>query len=227
MNNIDFEREKFFQYEMSCVIMNKQLEELKPYFIASDITNNNLIYSDIQHNLNNALKIACYNGKFSLIKYVLTSPELSMHADIHYNNNISIYCTSIGCYTNITKYLLTSEQLKEKANLYSIDKDNGILINDIFEELLSNKLIKENDEYGSVEADEDAIDMINYFIYDYCVSPTEEIINELKKQTDKSFYEPVIKQLNTNALFNKLNESIEKSLHNNLNKIKKDKKIKV
>lgn len=206
MNEEELKLAKIDQNDMSFVIMNKPFEELKPYFTDSHITKNP-IYSDIQYNLNHALYIACNNYKFHIIKYVLTSPEISLHADIHYNNDCVIHAaTSNGGY-HIVEYLLTSPELKEHINIYNS-------INEVFENMLLELYKEYNDMYHygkETYIDQDIVDTLNYLIYDFNISPTPKVIDLLIEKSPKDIYEPAIKQLTSNLLYNSINKKIEKN----------------
>lgn len=84
-----------------------------------------------QEKINKELIEACKNGDLDKVRYVLTSPELSVHADIHAsvseesddNDLIThlaeepLFQAAKNGHLSIVKYLLTSSELKEHSNI--------------------------------------------------------------------------------------------------------------
>jgi hypothetical protein len=214
---------KFKQKEMIYVLLNKPLEDLKPYFIQSEKTNNE-IYSDLQFNINHAFIVATSSGKIHLVKYLLTSPELEMHADIHFDDDYAICAACrLGC-QSLVEYLLDSSDLKVHAKI----PNNPDEIEDIFNSVCD-YIIEVNNKINNYEYDRGSIsgsscfaeldeyyDFLHYLIYKCEIQPTKDIIEVLKKNTDKEFYEPAIKKLKLNEV-----ELLDRELKNNTENIKR------
>lgn len=190
--------EKIMLRDMRDLIKQDLLNELKLYFVKSPLTNNE-IYSDLQYNINEAFIFSCIHGNLPIIQYLLTSSELNIHADIHYKNDDSIFCALDNRHSQIVDYLSFSSELKEHLDIY-------VGLDDYFEELIENFYIKdENYSFGDVSApslNEYVVDTINYLIYEYNISSTPHIVSLLGKHTKASYYEPAIKQLNSNIVYN-------------------------
>lgn len=222
---MDLKFERAILREMSKVIMNRDYTLLDSYFIDSPQTKND-IYCDLQHNINNAFNIAIRQYDFKLVKHLLTSPHLPIHADIHYDNDMAIHNATENGGEQILDYLLTSPELKEHINIIPH-------LDEIFENCLANLYIeKENsyeqgsyDQYGNKNMvyNVDIEDTLNYLIYDYCISPTDKIIELLKDKTESNYYEPAIKQLNSNLLFNTLSTKVNQEVPLNIILTKKTK----
>jgi ankyrin repeat protein len=71
--------------------------------------------------LNESLLDACQDGDLDKVKFLLTSPELKIHAHIHYEKNSALHNASRNGHLHIVKYLLTSTELQKHANIYSKD----------------------------------------------------------------------------------------------------------
>jgi hypothetical protein len=77
------------------------------------------LYECSQEELNHAFIQACANGDLKKISYLLTSPELPIHANIHASKDQG-FITACECKrTEVAKYLLSSTELKEHANLHA------------------------------------------------------------------------------------------------------------
>lgn len=75
-----------------------------------------------QEELDNALLHACATGDIEMVKYILTSPELPLHADIHSKGGDYDCAFRSACehgYLPIVRYLLTSNELDEHVNIQS------------------------------------------------------------------------------------------------------------
>jgi ankyrin repeat protein len=78
-----------------------------------------------QADVNEEFMEATRIGNFEKIKYLLTSPELKVHADIAHNEyNGFINACGLGD-LKIISYLLTSPDLKKKADIHAKD-DSGL-----------------------------------------------------------------------------------------------------
>lgn len=203
---LDLEWEKKLLSSMRHVIMNGTLEELKPYFIDSEITKNE-IYSDIQHNVNSAFLCAVHNAKHKLVEYLLTSPELTLHADIHANNDEAIFLATAEGDSTMVDYLLHSPNLKEHINIEPI-------LDEVFSGMIEN-FIKEDPNYyppgdaNAFSVNQDIVDTIYYFVHDYKIKPTEHILYLLKHETKSWYFEPEIEQLEKNLLYHTISDKIE------------------
>ena len=77
-----------------------------------------------QKELNNQFIDACAQGQLEIIKYLLTSAELTEHADIHAENDLGFRSACLEGRLELVKYLLTSPDLKEHADIHA-DNDYG------------------------------------------------------------------------------------------------------
>jgi ankyrin repeat protein len=78
-----------------------------------------------QHELNELFVNACITGELDVVKYLLTSPELNIHAQINYNQNDGLYFATVQNHVPIVEYLLTSPELTEKANIVDKNSNGG------------------------------------------------------------------------------------------------------
>jgi hypothetical protein len=200
-------RNKFFkQKEMIQTIATGSLEELRQYFIPSEITNNEL-YSDLQFNINNALKIVASSGNFEKARYLLTSPKLNIHADIHFDNNDAIDSACYWGHKDLVDYLLHSSEIKENAKLpQDMDK-------------IFNSIIMHTKEARNIDQQVEYLEFLTFLINDCQVRPTEKIIDMIEK-LHPSFYEPAIKQLAQNELYHSLQDELGSNMTTNNKKAK-------
>ncbi len=71
-----------------------------------------------QDSINISFSRVCSKNNIERIKYLLTSPELSIHADINFKDD----AIKSACYNGnleLVKYFLTSPELKKHANYQS------------------------------------------------------------------------------------------------------------
>ncbi len=68
-----------------------------------------------QEQLNEVLLEACKNGDLEMVRYVLTSPELTIHADIHADKDYAFQWACHNGHLEVVKYLLTSHELTDHA----------------------------------------------------------------------------------------------------------------
>lgn len=102
--------------------------------------------------LNRELHYACIHGHINIVKYLLTSPDLTEHADINYYNG---YPLQEACYIGhleVVKYLLTSPELKYHADIHT-QKDLSL-------------------RWACMNGH---LDIINYLIFDYGIERTKYI----------------------------------------------------
>lgn len=120
----------------------------------------------------NGLMMACQSGHIDIVKYLLTSPELTVHADIAHLSNFDT-CLHYACmkgHIDIVKYLTSSLELKEHAIM-----DNDALCCaenylDVVQFLLTDPLLKEHaDPYAH------SVYGCNFFCY---------LLNELNNITN-------------------------------------------
>jgi hypothetical protein len=76
-----------------------------------------------EHGLNNALIISCGFGNLEEVKYLLTSPELKIHADAETLIDSALELSCFRGHLDLIKYLLTSPELKKNANLHAYEHD--------------------------------------------------------------------------------------------------------
>jgi len=209
----------FKQTEMKHVLMNGSLEELKQYFIKSEITNNE-VYSDLQFNINHAFIVASREGKFGLVKYLLTSPELEIHADVSFNDNYAIYSAFCDGYLYLVDYLSKSPDLKEHAKIPTNPNELEDIFNSIcgcISELNENSNLHEySDDSMHVKAHysqlDDYYEVLYSLVYHYEVRPTKDIIKTLEKNTTKEFSMLAIKKLKLNEMAQSLHEELKSDI---------------
>ena len=112
---------------------------------------------------NKGLKYAAMYGNLNIIKYLLTSDELSTHSTLLYEKD-TICALGYACEYNqleIVKYLLTSSELKKPSNVHHIDDYPFIT-----------SVVRGN------------LDVIKYLIFDYKIKQTKIIYEFLKYQED-------------------------------------------
>lgn len=77
---------------------------------------------DIHFNNDFVFRMACKKGYLEVVRYVLTSEELTEHCDIHSQVDLGFRKACEFGQLSIVQYLTTSSELKEHANVYA--KDN-------------------------------------------------------------------------------------------------------
>lgn len=77
---------------------------------------------DIHYHNDFVFRIACKKGYLHVVKYLLTSEDLTEHADIHANNELGLRKACEGGHLEVVKYLTISPDLKNHANIDSVDK---------------------------------------------------------------------------------------------------------
>jgi hypothetical protein len=70
-----------------------------------------------QQQLNNTFPSACACGDLEQIKYLLTSPDLHIHADIHIENDYGFHIACQLANFELITYLLSSEELPQQINI--------------------------------------------------------------------------------------------------------------
>lgn len=68
------------------------------------------------NSIDDELIFGCGNGKLDIVKYVLTSPELSKHANIHYENEAALTMACSHGHIEIIDYLLNSTELEDHSS---------------------------------------------------------------------------------------------------------------
>jgi uncharacterized protein YozE (UPF0346 family) len=79
-----------------------------------------------QYDMDQCLIDACISNDMQLVKYLLTSPELSKHADINAmcnTNGMPLRTAFLKKNFELAHYLLTSSELKEHANIHISNDD--------------------------------------------------------------------------------------------------------
>jgi hypothetical protein len=79
-----------------------------------------------QYDLDQCLIDACISNDIQLVKYLLTSPELSKHADINTmtnTNGMPLRTAFLNKNFELANYLLASDELKEHANIHISNDD--------------------------------------------------------------------------------------------------------
>lgn len=142
-----------------------------------------------QIKLNQHFKVACFNGEFEQVKYLLTSPDLSTHAEINFLNHNGLKCACMHGYVEMVKYLLTSPELKEHGDIYA-------------GEALAFKYI----------CGEDNLELKEYIIFDYKIERNKDIDQYLENFPNE-LIEKMFRMRDLNAQINselRVNEPIMK-----------------
>lgn len=77
--------------------------------------------------LNSLFIKACEEGDLEKVRYVLTDPELSIHANINYVNDQGLLKTCQKKYLELAKYLVSSPELKTHANPVHLTYDDKVM----------------------------------------------------------------------------------------------------
>ena len=113
-----------------------------------------------QDELSNKLIIACMDGDVDLTRYLLTSSELKRHANINVDHSSALVWSVYGNHLDIVKYLLTSPELIEHLNIH------------IHEDFIFKNTCNDH-----------KTDMMDYLIFDYKITKTQEIETYLVKSS--------------------------------------------
>jgi elongation factor P--beta-lysine ligase len=144
--------------------------------------------------LNGNLIASCKNGDLDAVKYLLTSPELKLHADIFCQD---YYCLITAAWSNhfeIVKYLLTSPDLTYKANIHANE-----------------------DRVFKVSLSHENKDLMMFLIHDMNIQKTKHIKKALK-YLDPKDKETILKNFKTRDFSKQLNAELDLSLMSNNNK---------
>ena len=136
--------------------------------------------------LNKQFIDACKNDDLDIVKYLLTSPELTEHADIHAKYDLGFIWACREGHLEVFKYLLTSADLKDHADIHA-----------------SNNL-------GFRWAcDQGHLEVIKYLIIDMNIEKTNYIEKYLNEAKDNKYVQQAIELFNTRELHHQLNENIK------------------
>ncbi len=92
---------------------------------------------------------ACKNGYLEIVRYLLTSPELSEHVDIHLEDDEGFRLAHKNNRLDVIRYLLASPELSEHANIHA-NHDDGFQLAcqegnlDVVKYLLTSPELKEH-----------------------------------------------------------------------------------
>ena len=182
-----------------------------------------------QEELNEQFIDACAQGQLEIIKYLLTSAELTEHADIHAENDLGFRNACYQGHLEIVKYLLTSAELTEHADIHSrndLGFRSACLAGhlEIVKYLLTSP---ELTEHANIHAENDLgfiwacrygrLEVVKYLIIDMNIEKTTHIEKYLNENKDNKTVKQAIEMLNNRDLYQKLNENIK----DNKEKVKK------
>ena len=191
-----------------------------------------------QDELNEELLQVCEKGNLNIVKYLLTSPELTEHAYINYkNNNDGWNALTLTCeygYLDIVKYLLTSSELKEHIDIHSKNSygSNALILAcsygylDIVQYLLTSPKLKENSDIHHKDNDgynalmiacaNRCFDIVQYLIIDMNIKIDKETMNWLQGNNEhKIVYQDALKLIESRDLYQKLSNYIDSDKINN------------
>ena len=141
-----------------------------------------------QEELNKQFINACKNDDLDIVKFLLTSAELTEHADIHALNDLGFRNACGQGRLEVVKYLLTSAELTEHADIHAKD-DEGFILACL---------------YGRLE-------VVKYLIIDMNIDKTTYIEEYLNENKDNKYVQQAIELFNTRDLHHQLNKNIIKS----------------
>lgn len=139
---------------------------------------------------------ACEGGSIEVVRYLLTSSELTDHANINTRDEMPLCTAYKNDHLELIHYLLTSPELIKHANVYNED-------NNIF-----NKAIQDSN-----------IKIIDYLIFDYKIKKNHKIeyyIDELEIEENNI---AIIEKFKKRDLIEKLEQELKNDNKHN-NKIK-------
>jgi hypothetical protein len=141
--------------------------------------------------LNGHLIESCKNGDLDAVKYLLTSPDLSMHADIFCQDYYCLINAAWNNHVDVVKYLLTSPDLQYKANIHASE-----------------------DRTFRSSLNHERKDLMMFLIHDMHIQKTGHIKKALKvlEPEDK---EIILKMFKTRDFSKKLNKELDLSLTTN------------
>ena len=182
-----------------------------------------------QEELNEQFIDACKNDDLDIVKYLLTSAELTEHADIHSRNDLGFIWACAQGHLELVKYLLTSPELTEHADIHA-DNDYGFIkacfygYLEIVKYLLTSPELTEhvdihasNDEGFICACRDGHLEVIKYLIIDMNIEKTTQIEKYLNENKDNENVQQAIELFNTRDLHHQLNENIK----DNKEKVKK------
>ena len=144
--------------------------------------------------LNEQFVAACRDGHLEIVKYLLTSAELTEHVDIHARNDLGFRNACFDGHLEIVKYLLTSAELKEHADIHA-----------------------ENDWGFRIACEQGRLEVVKCLIIDMNIDKTTYIEEYLNENKDNKYVQQAIELFNTRDLHHQLNENIK----DNKEKVKK------
>ena len=147
-----------------------------------------------QEELNDQFIDVCAQGHLEVVKYLLTSPELTEHADIHAKYDLGFRGACENGRLEVVKYLLTSPELTEHVDIHA------------------------KDDLGFRSACyEGRLEVIKYLIIDMNIEKTIHIEKYLTEKKDNKTAQQATELFNTRDLYQKLKENIK----DNKEKVKK------
>ena len=146
-----------------------------------------------QKELNDQFIDACDQGHLEVVKYLLTSAELT-HADIHAENDWGFIWACAKGHLEVVKYLLTSPELTEHADIHA-ENDGGFIC----------------------ACRNGRLEVVKCLIIDMNIDKTTYIETYLNENKDN--VQQAIELFNTRDLHHQLNENIK----DNKEKVKKTK----
>lgn len=222
-----------FLWQTRTCAINGYLEKLNNH-----LTNSQCQHLVTQDLLNKCLVCACESGQLDIIKYLLHSKDLSIHADLKYHNHEAFRTLCTKQYTQCLEYLLTSSEVQAYAHIHNI-KNNmlQIIFNSnnmqLFDHLLTspqlnNKFsnLHEHDDYIFQEAlSNKNLNFIKTLIFEYHLQKTTKITDYLYDYVAVNEDYSIVGKINDlfekRDLYTKLNEQeIDLKNKNNRKKIK-------
>lgn len=159
-----------------------------------------------------ALTYGCLGGNLELVRYVLTSPDLPIHANIHERKDISLFWAVSASQKDIFDYLCFSPEISEHIDI-NLHKDKLFLLCCMREQLDFAKHIAYHPQitcelnfnyvadekitgftYVCLNSNEDFID---FFIHELHYEPSKE---ELFPLENMLIYSYILKQINKRNL---------------------------
>ena len=144
--------------------------------------------------LNKQFINACRDGRLEIVKYLLTSAELTEHANIHAKDDLGFIWACIKGPLEVVQYLITSDELTEHVDIHA------------------------RNDFGFIWACENGhLEVVKCLIIDMNIEKTIHIEKYLTENKDNKTVRKSIELFNTRALHHQLNENIK----DNKEKVKK------
>lgn len=172
-------------------VVNQKLDVMKYLLTTSDFGVRPLV--DISINNHQPIVYSAMVGNLEVVRYLLTSPDLVVHADIHARHDDAFIKACITGKLEVVEYLLESPELKNHISIYT---QNGI---------------------GFIHAYHyKRTDIVHYFMYRHGIEATPEIKEYFKKEVDTPLKTEIQQHFSKIELYRTLQGSLGNEKANSL-----------